>query len=156
MLSIVAVLATLGVVADAAAQEVKLPAPTRTVYKCDLQGKVVYSDEPCLGAKKVDVEPTRGVSKMTGTERVGHDVQREKTREAFVEGIRPLTGKNAAQLDQRGRRMKLKPDAAVQCAKLDGEVARLESEEATARVGQRAGLQSELLTARKRYRELGC
>lgn len=37
-----------------------LPPSSRTVFKCEVAGKVVYSDTPCLGASKVDVEPTRG------------------------------------------------------------------------------------------------
>jgi len=51
------------------AQTVKLPEPTRTVFKCEEAGKVTYSDAPCLGAQKVDVQPTRGLNKSSGTER---------------------------------------------------------------------------------------
>jgi hypothetical protein len=98
-------------VAGAAAQSMKLPGTSRTVYKCTIAGKVVYTDDPCLGAERVDVEPTRGVSKLTGTERVGPDVQREESREAFAEGIGPITGMDAKQLNQAGRRQKLSPDA---------------------------------------------
>jgi hypothetical protein len=47
-----------------------LPAPSRTVYKCEVGGKVTYSDSPCLGATRIDVEPTRGVSKLSGSQRV--------------------------------------------------------------------------------------
>lgn len=52
-----------------------LPPPSRTVFRCEEGGKVVYSDSPCVGARKIDVEPTRGVSKLSGRERVGRDVQ---------------------------------------------------------------------------------
>jgi len=34
--------------------------PAKTVFKCEENGKVIYSDSPCLGAKTVDVEPPRG------------------------------------------------------------------------------------------------
>jgi hypothetical protein len=54
--------------------EAKLPAPSRTAFKCEVAGKVVYSDSPCLGAQKIDVEPTRGLNKSTGRKLIGYDV----------------------------------------------------------------------------------
>ncbi|MEK8086891.1 hypothetical protein WNB94_10760 [Aquabacterium sp. A3] len=39
-----------------------LPPPSRTVYKCEVGGKVHYADSPCVGAQKVDVTPTRGMN----------------------------------------------------------------------------------------------
>lgn len=41
---------------EASAQN--LPPPSRTVFRCDLDGKVTYSDSPCLGACTIEVEPT--------------------------------------------------------------------------------------------------
>ena len=52
------------------AQSIKLDKPTRTVYKCNTDGKVVYSDTPCLGAERIDAEPTRGLDKSSGASRV--------------------------------------------------------------------------------------
>lgn len=57
--------------------------------------KMVYSDSPCLGAQKIDVEGTRGLSKSSGCEQVGNDVRREQHRETFADAIRPLTGMDA-------------------------------------------------------------
>lgn len=51
-----------------------LPPPSRTVFKCEEAGKVVYSDSPCLGARQIDVEPTRGVNQITGKRLTGPDV----------------------------------------------------------------------------------
>ena len=76
------------------AQAQPLPPPSRTVFKCDEGGRVVYSDRPCLGAKKIEVEPTRGVSRLSGRERVGSDVQREVFRENVAEALRPATDMN--------------------------------------------------------------
>ena len=45
---------------------VKLPPTSRTVYKCQEGAKTVYSDEPCLGAQRINVEPTRGLDKSSG------------------------------------------------------------------------------------------
>lgn len=57
-----------------------LQPPSRTVFKCNQGGKTVYSDAPCLGAQRIEVEPTRGVSKLSGKERIGNDVQQECRR----------------------------------------------------------------------------
>ena len=38
----------------------KLPPPSNTVYKCQAGGQTVYSDSPCLGAEKLEIEPNDG------------------------------------------------------------------------------------------------
>jgi hypothetical protein len=88
-----------------------LPPPSPTVYKCELNGRIEYSDNPCLGAARLEIEPTRGLNKSTGREREGRDVRGERRREAFAEAIRPPTGKDAKQLDALSQRMKLTPNA---------------------------------------------
>ena len=99
-----------------------LPPPSRTVYRCEEAGKIRYSDSPCIGARRIDVEPTRGFDRSTGKELVGQDVRTERNREMFAEAIRPLTGMDARQLDKAGRRMKLPPDAQRECQRLDREI----------------------------------
>ena len=96
-----------------------LPPPSRAVYKCGEDGKVVYSDAPCLGARKLEVEPTRGMNKSTGRELQGQDVRNEHLREGFAGMVKPVTGMNARQLDHVGRRQRLNPDAQKQCRALD-------------------------------------
>jgi hypothetical protein len=105
------------------AQGIKVPDASRTVFKCNVNGHVTYSDYPCPGAQRLDVEPTRGVSKSTGKERMGADVQREHHREMFAEALKPLTGLDAEELDRRGRRVKLAPGVASECAALDRKIA---------------------------------
>ena len=44
-----------------------LPPPSKTVFKCE-DGKRTYcSDSPCLGTKKLDVTPTRGMPKSSNS-----------------------------------------------------------------------------------------
>jgi hypothetical protein len=81
-----------------------LPPTTRTVFKCEIKGKLIYSDDPCVGAQKLDVEPTRGIDSASGQRRLGADVQREHHQEAIAEIARPLTGMDAKQLGTAGRR----------------------------------------------------
>lgn len=69
-----------------------LPPPSRTVYKCEVGGKVHYSDSPCVGAQKVDVTPTRGMNKSAGRQLTGSDVRREVFREQLSDAVRPITG----------------------------------------------------------------
>lgn len=134
----------------------KLPPTSRTVFKCEVEGKTVYTDAPCLGAQTVNVEPTRGLDKSTGRERVGADVQREKQREIFADAIRPITGMSAKQLDTYGRRMKLTPEAQRECSRLDSGIAASEKAEKDAKGSAAGDVQSQLLVQRRRFRELGC
>lgn len=75
-----------------------LPPPSRTVYKCEVGGKVHYSDSPCVGAQKVDVTHTREMNKCSRRELTGLDVRREVFREQLSDVVRPVTGMNAQSL----------------------------------------------------------
>lgn len=133
-----------------------LPPPSRTVFKCAAGGKTVYSDSPCPGAAKLEIEPTRGLNKSSGKELVGTDVNREKNREAFAEAIKPITGMNAKQLDLQGRRMKLTPESQRECRRMDMAIPSLELEERQANNVSIFKIQARLFAARKRFRELRC
>lgn len=133
-----------------------LHAPSRTLYKCNQQGKLSYSDSPCLGAEKLEVEPTRGVNKLSGEKRVGADVQRELNHEMFAEAIRPLTGLDAKQLAVQGRRLKLSGAAQQECRRLDQDLATTENEEKRAAQNVIREVQVRLFLMRQRFRELRC
>lgn len=133
-----------------------LPAPSRTIYKCNVAGKVVYSDDPCKGAEKLEIEPTRGMDSLSGKRAVGADVNRERSRESFAEAIRPLSGMNAKQLDAYGRRQKLSAEQRQECSALDKDMSEIEQKEARAVGNARANLQEQLFVMRKRFRELRC
>jgi hypothetical protein len=134
----------------------QLPPTSRSVFKCEVAGKVVYSDAPCLGAQKIDVEPTRGLSKTSGREQVGNDVRREQHREMLAEVIRPLTGMDAKQLDVQGRRMKLSTDAQRECRRLDAEIPVAEKQEKLVKQPALADVQAQLFRMRRSFREQGC
>lgn len=152
-----AVAAALLVTLPCAAQVAgKLPPPSRTVFKCEVGGKVVYSDEPCLGARRIDVEPTRGMDSLSGKARAGQDVRSERFNEQLAGALQPLTGETPEQFEVRRRRVYLQPDAQRECRSLDTEVARLERDERGAPAATRADTQRKLLASRKRQRELRC
>lgn len=147
-----AICMTLGGVAQAQS----LPPPSRTVFKCEVAGRVVYSDSPCLGARKVDVEPTRGADKSTGKEQVGADVRREQQREGLAEALKPITGMNAKQFNVATNRTKLTADAQSQCRKLDAQIPVAEADEAKAVGPDRQDAQVRLLKLRQQFREMRC
>tara|TARA_R110001583_G_scaffold185046_1_gene344794 strand:- start:19259 stop:19732 length:474 start_codon:yes stop_codon:yes gene_type:complete len=130
----------------------KLPPPAKTVFKCEVGGRIIYTDSPCPGAEKIEVEPTRGVDGISGKKRVGRDVQREQHRELMADALKPLTGLNAKQLEVRQRRQQLDFEAQQECMRLDRQIPALELEERTAK----ASAQAELFALRKRFRGLGC
>lgn len=134
----------------------QLPSPSRTIYKCEVAQKVVYSDSPCLGAQRIDIEPTRGLNQSSGRKLVGADVQREHNRELIAEVVRPLTGMDAKQLDIQGRRMKLAPEIRTECARLDAAIPALELAEKRATKQELPDVQARLLDMRKRFRARAC
>ncbi|NRF71417.1 DUF4124 domain-containing protein [Aquincola sp. S2] len=147
--------ATSLVMAAAIAQPTGLRHSNGNVYRCDVDGKVTYSDEPCLGAKRVDVQPTRGLDKSSGKERTGADVARERRREGLAEALRPVTGMDAKQFDAEGRRHRLQPADKAECRWLDASIARLEASEKAA-TGEATATQRDLLSQRRRYLDLRC
>lgn len=133
-----------------------LPAPSRTVYKCVVQGKTVYTDDPCVGAQRVDVEPTRGLNQASGRELTGRDVAREKQTEQMAQAVKPLTGLTPQQFEVRRKRHSLSPPAQAECARLDGDIARSEGLERSASTTARPVVQRDLYALRQRHRDLQC
>jgi hypothetical protein len=133
-----------------------LPTPSRTVFKCTQNGKVIYSDSPCLGAQRLEIEPTRGVSKLTGKEKIGSDVRNEVNREVFAQAVRPLTGMNDKELKAFGKRQKLTAEWQRECHAMDIEIPLLEAKEKSAVKEVSQQVQQELFRVRSRYRAIGC
>lgn len=134
----------------------KLPPPSRSVFKCEVGGKIVYSDSPCLGAKRVDVEPTRGLNKGSGSEKVGADVRQERQNEQMAEALRPVFGETAEERAKRHRRAALKPQDRAQCSKLENEMSAAEQAELRATRAELSAVQKGLLVLRQKYKKLQC
>jgi len=130
---------------------------TRIVYRCEHQGKVTYSDEPCVGARQVDVTPTQGLDMSSGVSRKGADVQHAEHRKRMAEALKPLTGLDAKGLEQSGRRMQLTAEVQQACRQLDQKLPDLTSAEAQA-VTKLAKAEAEvrLFRARKAFKDLRC
>ena len=126
------------------------------VYKCTDNGKVSYSNEPCLGAQRVDTMATRGLDKMSGVQRSGTDVQAEKHNETMERAVQSVIGKNY----RRERAIKRQYHTAfdkLQCERLDGQIEALEKEENFIKNKvQLEILQAELFQRRKAFKDLDC
>lgn len=133
-----------------------LAVAAQTVYRCEAQGKVVYSHEPCVGAKPVDTTPTQGLDKSSGKSRKGADVRRAETDKMFGDAMRPITGLDHKQRDTLHRRFKLPHAAKLECAVLDTRLTSHEAAERNAAPQSLKAAQQELFESRKRYRELSC
>lgn len=156
MFSVRCGVALLALLALAPCHAQKVPAPSRDVFKCEENGKVVYSDAPCLGAKRVDVEPTRGLNKSTGSEKVGADVRRERMDETMAKAVEPIFSETAEQRAKRHRRASLTDKAKVHCNRLDEQIPATEQEEQQTAKEPLPRIQSKLLRLRQQYKELKC
>jgi hypothetical protein len=134
----------------------QLPAPSRTIYKCQVKGTVSYSDEPCAGAQRLDVTPTRGVSRLSGSSRTGKDVASEIHTEQMAAAFRPLSGMNASEYATAGRRGNLSSTVQRECRQLEPGILSLEQAESRANPVTIQAIQQNLLTLRKRYKTLSC
>ncbi|MEM8511747.1 hypothetical protein RCH14_001047 [Massilia sp. MP_M2] len=137
--------------------QAQLPAPSRTIYKCEVAGKIAYTDVPCLGAKRLDVVPARGVDKLSGTSRVGVTVAREYQQENMARALKPLLGMNEQQYATAVRRHGLDAGAQRECRALEAAIVDNEriEHQGPARESREA-LAHDTLSLRQRYHELRC
>lgn len=133
-----------------------LPPPGRTIYKCEQGKRVVYTDEPCVGAKALDIVVPRGMDKLSGQQRTGEDVRNEIHREGMAEALRPLTGMTAEQFKTATRRQRLSNPAQAQCRHLDLIMPQAEARERGVTGEALRQAQLELYKLRKQYKLIGC
>lgn len=127
-----------------------------TVYRCESNGKVAYSDAPCVGAKVIDATPTQGMDKMNGRTSKGKEVRRDELNRMFDGAVRPITGKSTEEMNVLRRRVHLPGKDLAQCGALDGRLARLEAAAPTAPVRDKAKADFDLYQARKQFFDLKC
>lgn len=131
-------------------------AQAQSVYRCETQGRIGYSHEPCVGAKVIDTTPTQGLDKSTGASRKGSDVRREELNRKLNEAMRPLTGMSHEQSKVFERRIKLPATAKVECKLLDERLLDQDQAVRTSTQTAKAEAEVQLFLSRRRFRELGC
>jgi hypothetical protein len=132
------------------------PPMAQTVYKCESKGSVVYTHEPCLGAKAVDTTATQGLDKSSGQSKKGADVRKIENNKAVAEALRPLFNETPVQREVRHRRFNFPLDQKLECGKLDHQIP---VHEASLRNADKAGAAKAelvLFESRRRFRELRC
>ena len=127
-----------------------------TVFRCETNGRVNYSDAPCVGAKVIDVTPTQGADKMTGRSSKGADVQREEFHRTLDNATRPLHGLSHDEMDSRRRRSKLSSADQRHCATLDQQLPALEEQASRAAGAAKGSADIALYQARKQAFDLKC
>lgn len=131
-------------------------AQAQSVYRCETNGQVAYSHEPCVGARVVDTTPTQGLDKSTGVSRKGRDVRREELSRAFNEAVRPITGRSHEEAKLLERRFKLSVSAQAECKLLDMRLPHQEQAVRTSTPAAKTEADVQLFLSRRRFRELGC
>lgn len=126
------------------------------VYRCETNGRVAYSDSPCVGAKVIDATPNQGVDKLSGQSRKGADVQRAEMNKVLDDALKPLTGKSPAEMDALRRRVRLRGADQAECARLDRQLPALEARANSSDGKPQAEAEVQLYQARKRFFDLKC
>jgi len=112
----------------------------QAVYKCQLQGRTTYSNEPCLGAQVIQTTPARGLGESHENSRAGNDGLRREKREKKVK--EPM---NSPASDL------------TECSALDTQEKQQSSVIHNSRNIDAVNAAADAFIAnRKRYRELGC
>ena len=132
------------------------PAMGQQVYRCEANGKVGYSHEPCPGAKAIDATPTQGMDKMTGKSLKSADVQRDEFRKQMSDMSSQITGISPETHARLAQRYKLARTVQLECASWDARLPGIEEDASQARPQQKEQAEAHLYQARKRFRELRC
>lgn len=127
------------------------------VYKCTSDsGKVLYSNEPCVGAERIDATASRGFNKSSGRVLKGSDVRNEEYNETMERAMQQVFGKSY-QRQKRVQRSKLSTTDQARCEKLDYDIEGLEKlEKASKGKPELRDVQVELFQKRKAFREIDC
>ncbi len=134
---------------------------SRQVFRCERNGKVTYTDEPCIGATEVDVTPTKGMETHQGANQRNPEYMNKRAAEMRREGIanalQPITGMDQATLERSQRRMRLAPAVREECDELDRSLSRLQQGvQRQTDAASETKRQRELFEARKRFKDLKC
>lgn len=131
-------------------------AQAQQVYRCDIQGKVSYSHEPCVGAQAIDTTPTQGLNKSTGRVERHPDVQREIHSRQLTEALRPIMVLSPEAHARLSKRHKLSRSDQLECAAWDVRLPGLEQDAAKANAAQKSEADVALFRARQAFRDLRC
>ena len=133
---------------------------SRSAYKCKIDGKTVYSDEPCLGAQKIDIEPSKSANATTRSS-ASSNARRQQPRpepkaEPSAEGDHASADVETKPAQVLSGRARLSSASQRECRDLESSITVLEREEKEASKSELPRVQGQLFTKRKRFVDLGC
>ncbi|MDB5764203.1 MAG: hypothetical protein JWQ21_3198 [Herminiimonas sp.] len=90
---------------------ISFSAPALAIYKCESNGKITYSDEPCRGGKVLDVDPASGktaasdAADAADAADAGKQITREKSEVKRLENERHKREAKDEQAQQKAARI---------------------------------------------------
>jgi hypothetical protein len=127
------------------------------IYKCTAEsGKVLYSNEPCVGAQRIDATASKGFDKSSGRVMKGQSVRKEEADQMIERSVQITLGKEW-NLEKTRKRQFHRMDDRAKCELLDYQIDSLEKrEKANKGKPELQDVQVELFEKRKAFREIDC
>ena len=133
-----------------------LSAMSQQVYRCEANGKVTYSHEPCLGAKAIDTTPTQSTDKTSAQHKKDMDALKAELDRSNAANVRPLASKAPDDPEVAKRRENLTPLAKHSCSLLDQALPQLRQNAAQGSTEEKTKAIAQLHKARKAFQDLRC
>lgn len=126
------------------------------VYRCEVNGKVSYSNEPCQGAKVVNTTPAQSSDRTSGQQRKDMDALKAELERNNATKTRVLTAKAPEDPEVAKRRENLTPLAKHNCSLLDQSLPQLRENAAHGTPENKEKADIQLYKARKAFQDLRC
>ena len=142
--------------AMAACLSMTLPAMAQQVYRCEVNGKVSYSNEPCQGAKVVNTTPAQSSDKTSDQQQKNLDTLKAELERNNATKTRALAAKTPEDPEVAKRRENLTPLAKHSCSLLDQSLPQLRENAAHGTPENKEKADIQLYKARKAFQDLRC
>ena len=131
-------------------------AMAQQVYRCEVNGQVSYSNEPCQGAKVVNTTPAQSSDKTSDQQQKNLDALKAELERNNATKTRALTAKAPEDPEVARRRENLTPLAKHSCSLLDQSLPQLREDAAHGTPENKEKADIQLYKARKAFQDLRC
>ena len=126
------------------------------VYRCEVNGKVSYSNEPCQDAKLVKTPPAQSSDKTPAQHQKDMDALKAELERNNATKTRALAAKAPEDPEVAKRRENLTPLAKHSCSLLDQSLPQLRENAAHGTPENKEKAEVQLYKARKAFQDLRC
>lgn len=126
------------------------------VYRCEVNGKVSYSNEPCQGAKLVKNPPAQSSDRTPAQHQKDIDTLKAELERNNATKTRALAAKAPEDPEVAKRRENLTPLAKHSCSLLDQSLPQLRENAAHGTPENKEKAEVQLYKARKAFQDLRC